>query len=563
MLITRVKKLWVRMRKNKWTPVVSASLLAGLFCISVFGYKILLPTNTDWLYANGDISQHQIGWDFFRHDAWRMPLGSMKNLATPEGSSLVYMDSIPLVAIVFKVFSPILPEHFQYLGLWGLLAFVLQGALGSLIIRKYTRDPLLIVLGTMFIVTAPILLFRSYAHTALSTQWLILAGFCLVLYRDKIRSRITSIALWTALFAVAAGIHPYFVPISGFILLAYLVLRKKGWLDALIHLGAAGLGFLGSFWLMGGFVTKNVGTATLGMFGADVNALINPINYSYFLRPMPTSTGAYEGIAYLGLGVYLLLLILVAQLLFGVKRIRLATLYKSVRNWVRQNVRILIVCGIIIVTVLLAIGPVIYINGNHIFTFAIPDNIARLMSIFRSTGRFMWIACYVITIAAVAGLVTIMSKKNKSNTGLVLLMMMVLGIQLVDVVKSEGVRSKASIIRQGATRENRFARADVSTLMSGKLHVAYVENNLHSVDFFELGEIVASRNMTINDGYISRKSDVSVSRETEIAHKELTADVLRRDTVYVTNNEADTILAAANPAVQVIKIDTTWLVALR
>ncbi|MDO9121584.1 MAG: DUF6311 domain-containing protein, partial [Anaerolineaceae bacterium] len=67
----------------------------------------LYPTNVGWIYsAGGDTFQHQLGWEWFRQEPWRFPLGRIDAYGFPYGTTIVFMDSIPLFAIFFKILSP-------------------------------------------------------------------------------------------------------------------------------------------------------------------------------------------------------------------------------------------------------------------------------------------------------------------------------------------------------------------------------------------------------------------------------------------------------------------------
>ena len=49
----------------RWTVIFSAVLGAILF-IAIYGVRILDPTYDEWLFAGGDLTQHYIGWLYFR-----------------------------------------------------------------------------------------------------------------------------------------------------------------------------------------------------------------------------------------------------------------------------------------------------------------------------------------------------------------------------------------------------------------------------------------------------------------------------------------------------------------
>lgn len=97
-------------------PVLAA--LSGMaLWLSVSGPAFLDPSNVGWL-MRGDWAQHLVGWHAFRHDAWQLPPGAMENLTWPGRTAVVYTDSLPLLAIPLKLFSPLLPDPMQFQGIW-------------------------------------------------------------------------------------------------------------------------------------------------------------------------------------------------------------------------------------------------------------------------------------------------------------------------------------------------------------------------------------------------------------------------------------------------------------
>jgi len=109
--------------KNPYVIFALGGLMGFVVFTLTYGLKVVDPTNIEWLLGGGDIKQHYLGWEFFRREDWSFPLGAIHQLAYPYGVSVTYTDSIPLMAIPFKLFSSVLPEHFQYLGIWGLLSY--------------------------------------------------------------------------------------------------------------------------------------------------------------------------------------------------------------------------------------------------------------------------------------------------------------------------------------------------------------------------------------------------------------------------------------------------------
>ena len=123
--------------------VVSIGLIC--FCV-IYGTKVLNPGYVDWILSGGDLTQHYLGWVAYRASDWHFPIGMVDTLAYPYQTSIIFTDSIPLFAVIFKALSPILPETFQYFGLWGVCCFVLQGVCACRIIyRRGGRRGLLLL----------------------------------------------------------------------------------------------------------------------------------------------------------------------------------------------------------------------------------------------------------------------------------------------------------------------------------------------------------------------------------------------------------------------------------
>ena len=98
--------------KKRFRLFLIIPILLG-FCafIAVVGFAPLIPTNLD-LAQGVDPFKDYIAWVFYRHAPWSFPLGLNPNYGLDISSSVVFSDSIPLFAILYKVFSSVLPEPF-------------------------------------------------------------------------------------------------------------------------------------------------------------------------------------------------------------------------------------------------------------------------------------------------------------------------------------------------------------------------------------------------------------------------------------------------------------------
>ena len=91
-------------------------------CLMVVGFKAINPTVLD-LAQGVDPFKDYVGWIFFRNSPWTFPIGLNPTYGLDFSSSIVFSDSIPLMAFLFKAIRFVLPETFQYLGIWTLICF--------------------------------------------------------------------------------------------------------------------------------------------------------------------------------------------------------------------------------------------------------------------------------------------------------------------------------------------------------------------------------------------------------------------------------------------------------
>ena len=132
---------------------ISGACLGMLTFCMLYGTKILNVSYVEWLQGP-DLPQHYIGWLFFRESAWHFPIGLIDNLIYPFQISIIYTDSIPIFALLFKLISPWIPETFQYFGMWGLLSFGAMGLItASLLFRLTYRAVYSLCISVFFILS--------------------------------------------------------------------------------------------------------------------------------------------------------------------------------------------------------------------------------------------------------------------------------------------------------------------------------------------------------------------------------------------------------------------------
>jgi hypothetical protein len=363
-----------------------------------FSLSILDPTNVGWLKDNQDPFQAFLGWTAFRFSDWQWPVGMSRLVAYPNGMPLIATDSNPLVSIPLKLLSPLLPYPFQFEGWWLLISVFLSYGLAFRLLRDLSGRPLGSALGAALVAVAPIFLFR-WLHNSLSSQWLILAALSIFL-RPKPDS--ATVAKYAGLHALVIAVHPYYVPMVAPIAGMDLVRRsarrlreRKGWLRSLapLVLGSAAIAIAGliAAWITGMLALTHVGSAP-GFFTMDPLAWFNPMGTSSFLPSWTTGYGQYEGYQYLGLGGFLI--VLAGAVSLALRRGQDPRRLGHAALWLTPA---------FVLWYAMAVSPTVTAFGHVVLSLDI-DNLPlapRVLSTFRSSGRFGWPITYFVLLSGV------------------------------------------------------------------------------------------------------------------------------------------------------------------
>jgi hypothetical protein len=392
------------------------AFLPGLVAfLAVIGPRAVDPRNLAWL-EGGDRSTHYLGWLFFRQSDWTLPLGLNPDYGLELSSSVVYSDSIPLLALFFKPFDAWLSHPFQYFGLWLLTCFLLHGYFAWKLVGLISTDTLLRLAASVLLLFSPPMLARLGGHSSLVGHFFILAALYLALRPNLDRRRLA----WGVLLAAVTLVHAYFVAMIGLIWLAdvagRLGRRDMTWRTA--RLEVPGFLFLIVFtaWLAGYF---SVGSGLVygsyyGYYRANLLTFIDSGGWSYLLRDLPEGMGDYEGFNYLGLGVLLLALTALPQLATGDGAYR--------QSLARHRY-------VVIAVALLgafAFSPNLGL-GSFNFSLPVPELFTRAAEAFRSSGRMLWPAFYMLVLA----ILYVVLKGNRRSVARVLLVLAAL-VQVLD-----------------------------------------------------------------------------------------------------------------------------------
>lgn len=510
--------------------------LLGILCfVAIYGIKILDVRYDIWLLLGDfDLAQHYVGWGHFRNDAWQFPIGLVSTLSYPYSMSVVYTDSIPIVAVFFKLLSPILPATFQYFGLYGLVSFMLMGGLSMLLIHRFVESRVITVLASIFFITSFPILHRMYYHTALASQWLIILALVIWFYSDINEPSYKKCIKWGFMGFLCVGIHSYFLPMVGGIMAVAIIDEcissykitgkvKHKIIEGIYEITSFCVFGLFNLWLLGGLYggASAIGGG-LGDFEGNLNTFINPLGHGINGASLAVYNDfQYEGFGYLGLGMLLLL----AVMIVGV--VGLLILNGSAiqpKAYIKEHHRQTLMVLLFILFVVLATGPMYTIGDHRILTVPLPRIVKKVAGIFRSNGRFIWVSMYILMLAIVVTIDRIMRKSMK-----IVIFCLALIIQIVDL--SPEIVSKQLYFNRRQTFNSMWEATPLQQILTDKEEFIVMDSS--SWVMMDTAYYAFKHDMKTNVFYFARDIDDKINAQRAEYEQELLEGNAREDAVYV------------------------------
>lgn len=483
-------------RRNRW-PLTGA-LLGALVFVALYGVRVLDPTCVDWILNNPspDPSQHYLGWAFFRQSAVRLPyLGANYSAIYPYRTSILFTDSIPLLALLFKCLSPILPDRFQYFGWWGLACYALQGGLAQAVLarlggvrKEQTARGWATVAGAGIVVLFPALTMRMFAHTALAANWLILLAVWLWLQSDRLLPTTRRACLvWAGMGILCAGIHLYYLPMVGIVLVGYAVrrgLQKRGaaavLLPVLCFCAAAGAELV----ILGAFAANFAGYSNGYLSGADLLNLV-----------VPGIEASWEQNVYIGLGAVAVLVLAAVSLVVACVRgkIRFGAFCRRHGGWVIAGAVVLVL------DVVAATGNTITLGGHTLGTIPIPQTLMDFWAMFSSCARLAWLAGLLLALLACGVVLRLWN-------GRAAVILLAAGALLQGYGQREELANRFNRYRDAETYANQTILTDPAWETLGEQgrfsHMAFVSFDFEHDEFWDLAAFAADHGWTSNSFYM-------------------------------------------------------------
>ena len=412
--------------QKKYLLIIFYLVLSFFLTISFVGIENIYFNEVDWLLGSGDKSNAQNGWTFFKNDQWHFPLGKNPNYGLDISTSIIFSDSIPLFAFIFKIFKNFLGVSFQYFSLWILLCFFLQLYLSYLIIFKCTKNTFFSIFSSFIFLIAPILIYRISFHISLGGQWLILLGFYLNLLNFNKRKNF----YWILLLILSTLIHLYFtIMLFGiyFVPLLQKFMEDRKILNTIFKVFTAVFVVLFFMFIFGYFETPVMSTVSRGygelkldllsIFDPTVDEGTTSTNWSIFLKNIPGTS--IEGFNYFGLGNIFLFLTSIIIIIY--KNLKEKSFFKKLLTKNIGYFFILLFFTFWSLTTNLSFG------GNEILNIPLHNYMFGALSIFAATGRFFWPVYYILIIFSL-----ILIYKNLKIKHSILVIILAFFIQVID-----------------------------------------------------------------------------------------------------------------------------------
>ncbi|RON20215.1 hypothetical protein BK660_14200 [Pseudomonas brassicacearum] len=511
----------------KRLPLNLLPLLIGVVAFFiVVGPRALNPQNIAWL-GNGDPATHYLGWVFFRQSPWSFPVGLNPSYGLELGNGIIFSDSNPLLALLFKPFASLLPTPFQYFGLWFLACFVLQAWFAWKLVGLVSSHVGIRAVGTALFLFVPPMIMRLPFHLSLGGQFLVLASLYLGLHPNLCRRRLA----WGALLAAAALIHAYFLAMVAAIWIADLM---TGFFKKKLTLRSAAIELIGLFALVSfccwqaGYFSVGSGAVSdgFGLYSMNLLSLVDPGNWagqwSYVLKDLPgvQGLGDVEGFLFLGLGLIMLGLCALVGLLRG---------NTGFAQRLRQRP---ILLAALLGLSLFAISSHVTL-GSLEWTFALPQWVISVANIFRASGRMFWPVYYAMIFA----IIFLVIRANTPRTAVSLLSLALL-IQVLDTHAGwAGVR-KQLMAEPAAQWASPMVDPFWKSAAAHYRNIRWIVPQNQAPQWMSVADFAGVHGLATNAVYLGRVDTTNAIKSEQQAAEEMASGKYAADSLYLLDERA-------------------------
>ncbi len=338
-----------------------------------------------------DMAQALVGYDYFLHAPWHIPVLEVAPLA--GGTNVFWLDTGPLLAIAGKIAAALAGHAVNLYGPYLYLCFVLPGVAMSLVLALLGQRSLVVTIAASILANAtPYLLYR-WGHITLTSQFFLVFALALYLWSGRRRLGWRETALWAGYLALVLFVNFHLLAMVGGIWAAALAQqridrrRTMPWIAAQAVPTMLALIALFALLVPLGHGFAMAGTLDYGKYQMDLLSPVMPQN-SGIVPPPYNAVWLHtpEGFAYLGAGVFFLL-ILSAR-----------SLWRAVPRLAARHPALLVVFALFF---LFALSSTVRIGNYPLLEIPLPRFVQLAFGTFRSSGRFFWPLGYGVVALAI------------------------------------------------------------------------------------------------------------------------------------------------------------------
>jgi Family of unknown function (DUF6311) len=486
----------------------------------VVGPRALNPTNIAWL-GNGDLATHYLGWVFFSQSGWFFPLGLNPDYGLEFSNAILFSDSNPLLAFLFKPFVSLLPQPFQYFGIWLLACFVLQTWFAWKLIGLVSESIAVRILGAGLFVFAPPMMFRLGGHPNLAGHFLIVAALYFT-FHPKLNRRTL---IWSLLLSVAALVHAYLMVMVASMWFASLADRliskrisnRNAAIEFVIVFAAVGVVCCQAGYFV---VGSGANGGSFGYYRMNLLSILDASHLSYALKDIPEAPGDYEGFNFLGLGVIFLAICALPTLAAGQHG-----LGRALRCY---PVLLFVLAGLAIFALSNKVGV-----GAFGFEYPLPGKVISFASYFRASGRMFWPVFYSIVFT----IIFIVVRSNNHRT-VVSLLGLALIIQIVDTHAGWRNIRGPLMVEAKSTWDTPMQSPFWKEAANKYKKVRWIQPAGHSAKWMHLAAYAGANRLATDAVYLARVGNRVSAQARENAAKALKTGQYERDALYVFDDNA-------------------------
>ena len=372
--------------KENWDLVATLLITVVAFFV-MFGPRAFNVYDTDWVNKGGDFTVSYLGSVFYRMDEWHWPIFMHDNMGYPFGISVHGTDGSPMLSLIFKVFHKWfgLPATAQFVGPWMFICYILQAVASVYIFRHAFKNKFMIILGSLFFISSPIMLMRVFVHVNLMPHFILL--FSILLWLNNRLGKKEWIYI-NILYTLCMLTCPYYLPMcTGFFVLLWykqvIVQKSVSWKSFAKGILATGAVMGIWYYLLGMYQTGGElsGGGWRGL-ALNLTALFNPIwSKSQFFNTL-TPKADFDADNYFGLGLLILLILCLREVigLFSKEKMQ------------GNGLLVIILTGFVV----FALSPQVKLGTVMILDYKPGALVEWIGGVFRYSGRFFWPVWYLL-----------------------------------------------------------------------------------------------------------------------------------------------------------------------